>query len=46
MHQVEAYIGDMGQKCNTRLLEKKGTNLRAWKKGIGAAGAYLPWHTR
>ncbi|KAK4695720.1 conserved oligomeric Golgi complex subunit 1, partial [Lecanoromycetidae sp. Uapishka_2] len=30
MHKVEAYMGETGQRCNTRLLEKKGTNLRSW----------------
>lgn len=39
MHRVEAYLGDMGSKCNTRLLEKKGMNLRAWNGEVSAAGA-------
>lgn len=39
MHHVEAYLGDMGSKCNTRLLEKKGTNLRVWNGEVSAAGA-------
>ena len=42
MHQVEAYLGDMGRKCNTRLLEKKRTNLRVWEREIGTAGASTP----
>lgn len=28
MHEVETYLGDMGKKCNSRLLEKSGSNLR------------------
>ena len=41
-HHVEAHLGDMGKKCNTRLLEKKGNNLKTWEREIGAAGAYAP----
>lgn len=42
MHHVEAYLGDMGRKCNTRLLEKKGTNLLAWNGNIRASGIQIP----
>ena len=42
MHQVEAYLGDMGKKCNTRLLEKKGNNLKLWGRDVGTEGAYAP----
>ncbi|KAL9122169.1 MAG: hypothetical protein Q9187_001270 [Circinaria calcarea] len=28
MHEVETYLGDVGRKCNMRLLEKSGSNLR------------------
>ena len=38
MHQVEAFMGNIGQKCNTRLLEKKGANLERWSKEIAAPG--------
>ena len=38
MHDVEAYIGEIGQRCNTRLLEKKGANLRSWTEKIEAPG--------
>lgn len=27
MHEVETYLGDVGKKCNTRLLQKSGSNL-------------------
>ncbi|KAL8879823.1 MAG: hypothetical protein Q9192_008152, partial [Flavoplaca navasiana] len=30
MQQVESYIGDMGMRCNSSLLGRKGANLRAW----------------
>ena len=39
MHQVEANLGDMGNRCNTRLLEKKGINLKFWEHEIGIKGA-------
>ncbi len=42
MHHVEAYLGDMGRKCNTRLLEKKGMNLLAWNGEVRAAGTQIP----
>ena len=42
MHNVEAYMGEMGQRCNTRLLEKKGTNLRSWTGEIEAPSTYSP----
>ena len=42
MHQVEAYLGDMGKKCNTRLLEQKGNNLKRWGRDVGTEGAYAP----
>ena len=38
MHDVEAYIGEIGQRCNTRMLEKKGTNLQSWTGKIEAPG--------
>ncbi|KAL2039107.1 hypothetical protein N7G274_008156 [Stereocaulon virgatum] len=36
MHTVEAYIGEIGQRCNTRLLERKSSNLRSWAQEIEA----------
>ena len=41
MHDVEAYIGEIGQRCNTRLLEKKGANLRSWTGKIEAPGTHF-----
>ncbi|KAL9039153.1 MAG: hypothetical protein Q9180_002701 [Flavoplaca navasiana] len=38
MQQVETYIGDMGMRCNSRLLEKKAANLRAWDSDSKARG--------
>ena len=43
MHHIEAYLGEMGKNCNTRLLEKKGSNLGALNDMIGATGACLSW---
>jgi len=36
MHNVEAYMGGVGQRCNNRLLEKKGANLRSWTAEVEA----------
>lgn len=38
MHEVEAHLAEIGQKCNTRVLEKKGINLRAWQEEVHASG--------
>ena len=38
IHDVETLIGDIGVKCNTRLIEKKTANLRSWTKEVGAKG--------
>ncbi|MCJ1268203.1 para-aminobenzoate synthase, (PABA) [Lobaria immixta] len=37
MQQVETYVGNMGKRCNARLLEKKGSNLHTWDGQVGAA---------
>ena len=42
MQQVEGYLGDLGRQCNTRLLEKKGVNLRNWEDTMGARGNEAP----
>ncbi|KAL8922557.1 MAG: hypothetical protein Q9208_005060 [Pyrenodesmia sp. 3 TL-2023] len=34
MQSVETYLGDMGVRCNSRLLDKKAANLRAWNEDI------------
>lgn len=36
MHMVETNMGEIGKRCNTRILEKKGSNLRAWSEDVGA----------
>lgn len=36
MHDVEAYVGKLGRRCNTRVLEKKGSNLRTWNEAVEA----------
>ena len=36
MHDVETYMGQIGKRCNTRILEKKDSNLRKWTEEIGA----------
>lgn len=41
MRDVETYIGEIGKRCNTRILEKKGSNMNSWAEEIGA-----PRHTR
>ncbi len=38
MQEVESYFVDMGRKCNTRLLEKKVSNLHTWDGSIRTAG--------
>ncbi|KAL8734555.1 MAG: hypothetical protein Q9166_001455 [cf. Caloplaca sp. 2 TL-2023] len=30
VQKVDSYLGSMGTRCNSRLLEKKVTNLKAW----------------
>ncbi|KAL8754332.1 MAG: hypothetical protein Q9184_005139 [Pyrenodesmia sp. 2 TL-2023] len=34
MQSVETYLGDMGVRCNSRLLDKKAVNLRAWNEDV------------
>lgn len=36
MHKVEAYMGEIGKRCNTRILERKESNLRIWTEDVGA----------
>ena len=43
MHTVEAYVGEIGQRCNTRLLERKGSNLRSWAEEIEAPSTNRPY---
>ena len=37
-HEVEDYLGDIGAKCNTRILERKQSSLRRWNMAVGAVG--------
>ena len=41
MHDVETYIGEIGQRCNTKLLEKKWKNLQNWEEKIEAPSTQL-----
>lgn len=36
MHDVETYMGEIGKRCNTRILDKKESNLRTWIEEVGA----------
>ena len=36
MNDVETYMGQIGKRCNTRILEKKDSNLRTWTEEVGA----------
>ena len=36
MHDVEAYMGEIGRRCNTRILDKKESNLRTWTEEVVA----------
>ncbi|KAL8693420.1 MAG: hypothetical protein Q9224_003757, partial [Gallowayella concinna] len=41
MQKVDSYLGDMGARCNSRLLEKKVANLESWNndsKAIALSG--------
>lgn len=42
MHDVEALMGELGRRCNTRALEKKGSNLRTWSKEVEASSTRTP----
>ena len=36
MEEVENYMGEIGKRCNTRILDKKASNLRTWTEEVGA----------
>lgn len=38
IRKVEVHLGDIGARCNSRLLEKKISNLRQWDTAVGAVG--------
>ena len=38
MRRVETLMGDIGTKCNTRLIDRKNANLHAWDKHVSANG--------
>ena len=45
MHDVENYMGEIGKRCNTRMLEKKGSNLRTWTEEIGAPSTKVQYQS-
>ena len=36
MEEVENHMGEIGKRCNTRILDKKNLNLRTWTEEVGA----------
>lgn len=36
MHDVETYMAEIGKRCDTRVLDKKHSNLRVWTEEVGA----------
>lgn len=36
MHDVETYMGEIGKRCNTRIMDKKDSNLRTWTEEVRA----------
>ena len=42
MQRTEYFLGDLGRRCNTRLIEKGIVNLHDWNGDSGIAGAE-PW---
>lgn len=38
MQEVDSYLGNMGFRCNSRLLDKKAANLKAWNNDSKATG--------
>ena len=40
IQKVEAHLGNLGERCNTRLLEKKTSNLTRWDMAVGAVGIF------
>ena len=38
MRRVETLMGDIGTRCNTRLIDRKNANLQAWNKHVSANG--------
>ena len=36
MHDVETYMGEIGKRCNTRMIDKKCSNLQMWTEEVGA----------
>ena len=45
MHDVETYIGQIGKRCNTRILEKKGSNMRTWAEEVGAQSTNVQYES-
>ncbi|KAL8827304.1 MAG: hypothetical protein Q9191_003272 [Dirinaria sp. TL-2023a] len=44
MKDIEVYLGNMSSKCNTRLLEKKASNLSSWDKNTSIGGMLMSVH--
>ena len=38
MHKIEAYIGEIGRRCNTRILERKEQNVNDLEEEVGSSG--------
>ena len=36
MHEVESYMGEIGRRCDTRILDKKTSNLEKWTEEVEA----------
>ena len=36
MHDVETYMGEIGKRCNTGIIDKKCSNLQMWNEEVGA----------
>ena len=41
MSCVESYVGEIGKNCNTRIVEKKASNLKAWTINIESQSTRL-----
>ena len=41
MRQVEAHLGGIGRRCNTRILERKSVNLSTWEEEVDSDGLGL-----
>lgn len=37
---VETLLGELGTKCNSKLLDKKTINLQAWDSNVNTRGSF------